>query len=125
MMGYPPTPINEGSGIIPIACDKIFKKVAENEDADLTYKVEMSMMEIYMEKIRDLFEPAAGHKKLRNHPKKGPYVEGLSKNIVSSFEQVEHVRGRWHRQTALRSPFPTPRSSWTWEPRRAPSPPPT
>lgn len=30
MMGYPATPLNDGSGIIPVACDEIFKKVDSN-----------------------------------------------------------------------------------------------
>lgn len=42
------------------------------------------MLEIYNEKVRDLFNPknpannGAGLK-VREHPKKGPYVDGLSK----------------------------------------------
>lgn len=36
---------------------QIFKRVSANEDPDITFKVEASMMEIYNERVRDLFNP--------------------------------------------------------------------
>lgn len=59
-----------------------------------------------MEKIRDLFDPSEGNKKLRNHPTKGPYVEGLKLALVASFEEVEQVRPR--------SGAPAPRLARAW-----------
>jgi kinesin family protein 1 len=37
-------------GIIPMACERIFERMAGNNDPDLTIRVEASMLEIYMEK---------------------------------------------------------------------------
>lgn len=106
------TPLNPGSGIIPIACSKIFDRIDANEDDDMTFKVECSMLEICacgrrgggrarlapltggaadMEKIKDLFDPTGGNKKVREHPKKGPYVDGLEQALVGSFEEIDKV----------------------------------
>ena len=49
MMGY-----GENKGIIPIACERIFDKKHANEDPTIDIKVEASMLEIYMEKVRVL-----------------------------------------------------------------------
>ena len=46
MMGY-----GEDKGIIPIASEEMFVRIAQNEDPDLTFRVETSMLEIYMEKV--------------------------------------------------------------------------
>lgn len=42
MMGY-----GEDKGIIPIACEQIFKRIAENTDPNLTIRVEASMYVTY------------------------------------------------------------------------------
>lgn len=44
-------------GIIPRLCDALFEKIASNDDPELTYKVEVSYMEIYNEKVHDLLDP--------------------------------------------------------------------
>jgi len=80
-------------GIIPIACENIFEKVKTNTDPDLTIKVTSSMLEIYMEKVRDLFNPHAGELKIRNDPKKGFFVEGLTQNAVADYESISKVGG--------------------------------
>ena len=53
-----------------------------------------SYLEIYNEKVRDLLK---AHKdgqvvhnlRVREHPKEGPYVQGLSKYIVNSYVEIE------------------------------------
>lgn len=47
MMGYGPD-----KGVIPMAMERIFDRIDENEDKDLTFRVETSMLEIYMEKVQ-------------------------------------------------------------------------
>lgn len=46
MVGAPNLP-----GIIPRACEQIFKRIEGNDTKGLTFKVEASMLEIYMEKV--------------------------------------------------------------------------
>ncbi|KAL3888342.1 hypothetical protein ACJMK2_000712 [Sinanodonta woodiana] len=46
----------EEKGIIPRLCDSLFEKIAVNQDEDNSYKVEVSYMEIYNEKVHDLLD---------------------------------------------------------------------
>ena len=48
---------NEQKGIIPRLCDALFDQIKEKEANDLSFKVEVSYMEIYNEKVRDLLDP--------------------------------------------------------------------
>ena len=52
MVGY-----GADRGIIPCACEELFRRIESNEDQNVKYKVESSMLEIYNEKVRDLFNP--------------------------------------------------------------------
>ena len=71
----------ENKGIVPRACDEIFRRINEakaNNTQNVQYSVEISMIEIYMEKVHDLFmkpdkRPKDGLK-IRDDPKKGVYV---------------------------------------------------
>lgn len=44
-------------GIIPRLCEGLFEEIIANTDATLQFKVEVSYMEIYNEKVRDLLDP--------------------------------------------------------------------
>ncbi|ELU02132.1 hypothetical protein CAPTEDRAFT_196619 [Capitella teleta] len=54
--------------------------------------VMFSMLEIYMEEVRDLFrkDNAKGGLKVRQHPKKGFYAEGLTVAPVDSYISIEN-----------------------------------
>ncbi|EIE78438.1 hypothetical protein G6F46_008278 [Rhizopus delemar] len=87
MMGY-----GEDKGIIPRTCSALFDRIHGNQDPNLTHRVEVSYIEIYNEKVRDLLNPKnKGNLKVREHPSLGPYVEDLSKSVVSSFEDIENL----------------------------------
>ena len=88
MMGY-----GEESGVIPRICQNMFERITEfQKDKNLTYTVEVSYLEIYNERVRDLLNPATkGNLKVREHPSTGPYVEDLAKLAVRSFEEIEHL----------------------------------
>lgn len=46
-------------------------------------------MQIYNEKVRDLLNPKnTGNLRVREHPSLGPYVEDLSKLVVSSYDEM-------------------------------------
>ena len=47
----------EQKGIIPRLCDALFDLIKVKEAADLSFKVEVSYMEIYNEKVCDLLDP--------------------------------------------------------------------
>jgi hypothetical protein len=44
----------KNEGIVPMACNEIFKRIGENTDKDVRYEVQVSMLEIYNEKVQDL-----------------------------------------------------------------------
>lgn len=92
MVGVPGN--NELRGIIPRVCEALFQKIEQSEQIDVKYTMKCSMIEIYNEEVRDLFNPSSkrrGGLKVREHPKKGPYVEGLFKAKVTSYEQVQKL----------------------------------
>ena len=65
--------------------------MGENTDEHMSYKVEVSYMEIYNEKVKDLLS-VGGKKqnlKVRNHKVMGPYVEGLTKLAVAGYESIK------------------------------------
>ncbi|GJJ16281.1 hypothetical protein Clacol_010577 [Clathrus columnatus] len=103
MMGY-----GADKGIIPLTCSELFVRTQEKEerDSNLKFTVEVSYIEIYNEKVRDLLNPKnKGNLKVREHPRLvmsypcgsgcvltdislGPYVEDLSRLVVSSYEDM-------------------------------------
>lgn len=80
-------------GLIPKICDSLFEQIDQNNDEDLSYKVEVSYMEIYNEKVRDLLCPKSDKHslKVREHNILGPYVDGLSKLLVKKFQDIENL----------------------------------
>ncbi|KHN76784.1 Kinesin-like protein KIF13A [Toxocara canis] len=80
----------ENPGIIPRLCNAIFERIEEASCETLAFKVEVSYMEIYNERVRDLLDPkkAAKNLKVREHKILGPMVDGLSVLAVSSYEQI-------------------------------------
>lgn len=76
-------------GIIPQMCEDLFRQTASNTDPDLSYSVEVSYMEIYCERVRDLLNPKSRESlRVREHPIMGPYVEDLSKMAVTNFSDI-------------------------------------
>ena len=93
----------------------------QRESSQVSYKTELrldvvvqcdcvrglnnSYMEIYNEKVRDLLtcQGRTGQVlRVREHPKKGPYVEGLSRHVVQEYKSVAAllVAGSLQRATA-------------------------
>ena len=67
-------------GIIPRMISHVFKHIYKNEDTDFMIKV--SMIEIYQEKIRDLFDVSRVNLNIREDSIKGIYVDGASERYV-------------------------------------------
>ncbi|KAI1850613.1 hypothetical protein JX266_003895 [Neoarthrinium moseri] len=88
MMGY-----GKEHGIIPKICQDMFQRITQlQEDKTLKCTVEVSYLEIYNERVRDLLNPSTkGNLKVREHPSTGPYVEDLAKLVVTSFQDIEHL----------------------------------
>ncbi|KAI8062273.1 hypothetical protein BC940DRAFT_128116 [Gongronella butleri] len=84
MMGY-----GADKGIIPRTCSELFERIHASTTHE--FQVEVSYMEIYNERVRDLLNPRQKQLKVREHPSLGPYVEDLSRLVVKSFEDIEHM----------------------------------
>jgi len=88
MVGY-----GQNKGIVPISCEEIFKRIGTNTDADKHYEVMVSMLEIYNETVQDLFVGVDDRPKhglqIRESKALGIYIDGIIKNAVSSYEEIE------------------------------------
>nr|XP_056721597.1 kinesin-like protein KIF1B isoform X5 [Euleptes europaea] len=77
------------AGIIPQLCEELFEKINDSSNEEMSYSVEVSYMEIYCERVRDLLNPKnKGNLRVREHPLLGPYVEDLSKLAVTSYTDI-------------------------------------
>ncbi|XP_052767507.1 kinesin-like protein KIF16B isoform X2 [Mya arenaria] len=99
MMGPP-----DDVGLIPRICQELFIRMT---DETTSYRTEVSYLEIYNEKVRDLLkgnlsDHVVHNLRVREHPKDGPYVQGLSKYIVNSYTEIEGLmqKGNSVRTTA-------------------------
>lgn len=84
---------SDNKGIIPRLCDELFFSIARRQTEELSYKVEVSYMEIYNEKVHDLLDPKPNKQslKVREHNVLGPYVDGLSQLAVTSFMDIDNL----------------------------------
>jgi hypothetical protein len=87
MVGY-----GANKGIVPISCNEIFRRIKESTDPNTTFEVSLSMIEIYNEKIQDLFCPANERPpsglKLRENKTLGFYCENKKNYPVTSYEEI-------------------------------------
>ncbi|XP_046558058.1 LOW QUALITY PROTEIN: kinesin-like protein KIF16B [Haliotis rubra] len=94
----------ENEGLIPRFCQSLFSRMT---DENTSYRTEVSYLEIYNEKVRDLLRPNSTNKpvyslRVREHPKEGPYVQDLSKHIVKKYGDIHRLmsKGNINRTTA-------------------------
>ena len=89
MVGY-----GANKGIVPISCEEIFKRISDNKDPSIHYEVEVSMLEIYNEKVQDLLVPINNRPpsglKIRESKALGVFVADLTKYPVSSYEEISN-----------------------------------
>ena len=89
MVGY-----GANKGIVPISCEEIFKRITNNSNPAIHYEVEVSMLEIYNEKVQDLLVPINKRPptglKIRESKALGVFVADLTKYPVSSYEEISN-----------------------------------
>lgn len=102
MMGVPQS--NELQGLVPRICKSLFSRIKLGQEEGTGYKTEVSYLEIYNEKVRDLLGSTnMGHSlRVREHKQLGPYVENLSHHSVSDFSEIfeKMTKGNEQRTTA-------------------------
>ena len=78
-------------GLIPRLCTGLFDLITHTtaSSAGGTVQVEVSYLEVYNEEIRDLLAPQQGGPlKVRESPTVGVVVQGLTRHVVESYEEV-------------------------------------
>ncbi|CAF0917996.1 unnamed protein product, partial [Brachionus calyciflorus] len=105
MMGASNNP--ELEGLIPRICKNLFDRInSDNKSHQITYRCEVSYLEIYNEKVRDLLRSQdkglSQNLKVREHPKTGVYVQDLSQHTVLNFDDIDELleRGNLNRTVA-------------------------
>ncbi|XP_028256905.1 kinesin-like protein KIF13B isoform X2 [Parambassis ranga] len=80
-------------GLIPRLCSALFERTQHEQREEESFTVEVSYMEIYNEKVRDLLDPKGGRQTLRvrEHKVLGPYVDGLSRLAVACYKDIESL----------------------------------
>uniref|UniRef100_A0A8C1J2W2 Kinesin family member 13Bb n=1 Tax=Cyprinus carpio TaxID=7962 RepID=A0A8C1J2W2_CYPCA len=83
----------EQPGLIPRLCSSLFQRTVQEQREGESFTVEVSYMEIYNEKVRDLLDPKGSRQALRvrEHKVLGPYVDGLSRLAVTSYKDIESL----------------------------------
>ncbi|KAK7907344.1 hypothetical protein WMY93_015956 [Mugilogobius chulae] len=83
----------EQPGLIPRLCSALFSRIDQELREGESFTVEVSYMEIYNEKVRDLLDPKGSRQTLRvrEHKVLGPYVDGLSRLAVSCYKDIESL----------------------------------
>ncbi|XP_041827701.1 stAR-related lipid transfer protein 9 isoform X2 [Melanotaenia boesemani] len=101
MMGTP-----DSIGLTPRICQGLFRAEDAFPDGQNSSRVEISFLEIYNERVRDLLGGGEQKKRtslrVREHPEKGPYVQDLSQHVVSDCKQAMELleEGIANRMTA-------------------------
>lgn len=102
MIGYGPN-----RGIVPIISEEIFNIVKSQTSKMKWFEVNVSMLEIYNEKIQDLLIPVnkrpAGGLKTRESKAIGVYVENITKHPVMSYDSIEAMMAEGNRNRTIAS----------------------
>lgn len=83
--------------MIPRICKTLFARMATGKESGASYRTEVSFLEIHNEKVRDLLrlDQSQSHSlKVREHPKRGPYVQDLSSHLVYDYSDIQVTRKR-------------------------------
>ena len=70
--------------------------MSENSKRGTTHRVQVSYLEIYQERVADLLRGRdSASLKVREHPKKGPYVQGLTTCLVTNYGHIQECMNRY------------------------------
>lgn len=69
--------LNEKSGIIPRMVVQVFDSISKCSQ-NIEFRIKVSMVELYMEKLRDLIDTSKSDLKIRSDKKRGIFIENLT-----------------------------------------------
>ncbi|KAF8414212.1 hypothetical protein HHK36_002212 [Tetracentron sinense] len=100
-MWGPPSAMVEGhspsshQGIVPRIFQMLFSEIQrereDSEEKQINYQCRCSFLEIYNEQIGDLLDPTQRNLEIRDDAKNGFYVENLTEEYVTSYEDVTQI----------------------------------
>ncbi|CAI9261700.1 unnamed protein product [Lactuca saligna] len=86
---------NGNQGIVPRIFQMLFAEIQREQDQaegkQLNYQCRCSFLEIYNEQIGDLLDPTQRNLEIKDDSKHGFYVENLSEEYVTSYEDVTQI----------------------------------
>ena len=77
----------EMQGIIPRMVRTVFNRIETASEA-IEFSVKVSMVEIYMEKIRDLIDPSKENLRIHEEKGKGVYMQDVEEIFIAEEKQV-------------------------------------
>jgi kinesin family member 5 len=77
----------EMQGVIPRMVKTVFSKI-ENASEDIEFTVKLSMVEIYLEKIKDLLDPTKTNLKIHEDKTQGIYIADVTEEYVGDENEV-------------------------------------
>mmetsp|Transcript_1850 Transcript_1850/g.1293 ORF Transcript_1850/g.1293 Transcript_1850/m.1293 type:complete len:107 (-) Transcript_1850:2274-2594(-) len=77
-------------GVIPRMVKTVFEQI-ENSSEDIEFTVKVSMIEIYMEKIKDLIDPKKTNLKVHEDKVKGIFIEDVTETYVGEEQEVFEI----------------------------------
>lgn len=76
--------------MIPRICKNLFARMHQYIASGNNYRTEVSYLEIYNERVKDLLQENTHHNlKVREHTERGIYVENLSTHLVSDYADIQ------------------------------------
>ncbi|KAB5521191.1 hypothetical protein DKX38_025510 [Salix brachista] len=89
-----PSP-SSNQGIVPRIFHMLFSEIKRKKEnsqmKQINYQCRCSFLEIYNEQIGDLLDPGQRNLEIRDDSKNGLYVENLTEEYVSSYEDVTQI----------------------------------
>ena len=77
----------ELQGIIPRMVRTVFNQIETASEA-IEFTVKVSMVEIYMEKIKDLIDPSKDNLRVHEDKQKGVYLQDVSEKYIADENEV-------------------------------------
>ncbi|GKC43876.1 kinesin-like protein KIN-1 [Tanacetum coccineum] len=74
-------------GLLPRVVDELFEAINLCDDTT-TYKIKLSMVEIYMERVRDLFDLSKDNIQIKEQKGHGILLSGVTEMLISDGEEA-------------------------------------
>ena len=77
----------ELQGIIPRMVRTVFNRIETASEA-IEFSVKVAMVEIYMEKIRDLIDPRKDNLRIHEEKGKGVYMQDITETFITEEKEI-------------------------------------